>query len=136
MLRESHRGIRRDREQHHRDDHAPARDAAVADRRPIVVEDLVGLVDLVDQQHEARFVRLVVGDEHVDSRQVTHSDRVRTVERAAQLDVEAFGLEPSGEDTGPEELYTDVRRVMGTSGDIGPRHGSRVGGPYTAQHRQ
>ena len=29
--------------------HAPARHAAVADRRPVVVEDLVGLVDLVDR---------------------------------------------------------------------------------------
>ena len=61
VLRESAPRDRHDREQHDRDRHAPARHAAVADRRPIVVEDLVGLVDLVDQQHEARFVGLSSG---------------------------------------------------------------------------
>jgi proteasome accessory factor A len=94
--------IRGNREQDHRHHRAPSRRLAVVDRRPVVVEDLVGLVHLVDEQHEARVAGLLVRYEHVDAREISDRDGIRAVESAAQLYVEAFGFEAGGDDSGPE----------------------------------
>ena len=94
---------------------APPRHAPVADRRPVVVEDLVGLVDLVDEQHEARVV--------------AWSSGTNTSTRARSPTVTAYGpssaprsctSKPSASSRAattraPNDPYTDVRRVMGTS---------------------
>ena len=59
-------------------------------RWPIVVEAVVDLVDLGDEQHHARFLDLIAGHVHVDPRQIADRQPVRTVEGAAQLDVESL----------------------------------------------
>ena len=85
--RQYQRSTERDRtgEQHEqrsaRRDPRTARHTAIADRRPIVVEDLVGFVDLGRPAAQARFVDLVVGHVHVDPRQVADG-QTRTDRRA------------------------------------------------------
>ena len=83
-------------------DDAPARVAAGARRRPIVVEALVDLVDLGDEQHHARLFDLIAGHVHVDPREITDRQAVRTVERAAQLHVETLVEEPGGQHVRPK----------------------------------
>ena len=98
-------------------------------RRPVVVEALVDLVDLGHEQHDARLLDLIAGHVDVDPGQVTDGQAVRTVERAAQLDVEALVDEPGRQHVRPER---PLERRQPAHRDHGPsvrrpyrRHGSR-----------